>query len=149
MVSNIEAQQFLTIFLGKTNTYVKNSLPKEAPKAGQKIKTDIINVEGKVDRDLMTSHLEGEFGVGICPVNAEGKCRFGVLDIDYYGADIKKMLHFIKEYQLPLLPFRSKSGGLHVYLFLTKAVSAKSVREALSLIAYYFSLENIYGKGKV
>jgi hypothetical protein len=56
MVSNIEAQQFLTIFLGKTNTYVKNSLPKEAPKAGQKIKTDIINVEGKVDRDLMTSH---------------------------------------------------------------------------------------------
>lgn len=149
MVTNVEAQQFLTIFLGKTNTYVKNSLPKEAPKAGQKIKTDIINVEGKVDRDLMTSHLEGEFGVGICPVNAEGKCRFGVLDIDYYGADIKKMLHFIKEYQLPLLPFRSKSGGLHVYLFLTKAVSAKNMRETLSLIAYYFSLENIYGKGKV
>lgn len=149
MVTNVQAEQFLAIFMGKSNTYVKNDLPKQAPKAGQKIKTNIINVEGKVTKELLTSHLEGEFGVGICPVTAEGKCRFGVLDIDFYGQSIYKILHFIKEYQLPLLPFRSKSGGLHLYLFLSKAVSAKRMREALDLIIYYFSLENIYGKGKV
>ena len=149
MISNIDAQRFTQIFKGKNNTYVRNELPKEKPEAGQKIKTKITNNEGKVDKDLLIRHLEGDFGVGVCPVNAEGKCYFGVLDIDYYRYKIKRVLKFIKDYQLPLLPFRSKSGGLHVYLILTKAVSAKTMRETLNNIAYYFALDSIYGKGKV
>lgn len=149
MISNIEAQSFTQIFKGKANTYVKNKLPKEKPQEGQKIKTDITNNEGKVDKDLLLDHLEGKYGVGICPVNAEGKCFFGVLDIDYYKPKIKRVLHFIREYQLPLLPFRSKSGGLHVYLMLSKAISAKTMRETLASISYYFSLDTIYGKNKV
>ena len=149
MISNIDAQRFTQLFKGKNNTYVRNELPKEKPEAGQKIKTKITNNEGKVDKDLLIRHLEGDFGVGICPVNAEGKCYFGVLDIDYYKSKIKRVLKFIKDYQLPLLPFRSKSGGLHVYLILSKAVSAKTMREALNNIAYYFALDSIYGKGKV
>ena len=72
-----------------------------------------------------------------------------MLDIDYYKPKIKRVLSFIKEYQLPLLPFRSKSGGLHVYLMLAKSVSAKTMRETLNHISYYFSLDAVYGKGKV
>ena len=149
MISNIDAQRFAQIFKGKSNTYVCNELPKTKPQAGEKIKTKITNNEGKVDKDLLAHHLDGDFGVGVCPVNAEGKCYFGVLDIDYYKSKIKRVLSFIKEYQLPLLPFRSKSGGLHVYLVLAKSVSAKTMRETLNHISYYFSLEAIYGKGKV
>ena len=149
MVNNIDAQRFTQLFKGKSNTYVRNELPKEKPELGQKIKTKITNNEGKVDKELLSHHLDGDFGVGICPVNAEGKCYFGVLDIDYYKSKIKRVLHFIKEYQLPLLPFRSKSGGLHVYLMLTKSVSAKTMRDTLNAISYYFSLDTIYGKGKV
>lgn len=149
MVSNIDEQRFSQIFKGKNNTYVKNNLPKEKPEKGVKTKTKITQVEGKVDRELLSHHLSGDFGVGVCPVNAEGKCYFGVLDIDYYKSKIKRVLSFIKEYQLPLLPFRSKSGGLHVYLMLAKSVSAKTMRETLNHISYYFSLDAIYGKGKV
>lgn len=149
MISTIDAQRFLTLFKGKNNTYVKNELPKTAPSAGEKIKTKITQNEGKVDKELITRHLEGDFGVGICPVNTEGKCYFAVLDIDCYDKRIYKMLSFIKEFQLPLLPFRSKSGGLHVYLMLSRAVPARKVRECLKEIAYFFSLEDIYGKGKV
>ena len=149
MISNVDTQRFAQLFRGKTNTYVRNELPKERPEAGQKVKTKITNNEGKVDKDLLSNHLEGKFGVGICPVNSEGKCFFGVLDIDFYRPKIKKVLRFIKEYQLPLLPFRSKSGGLHVYLMLTKAVSAKTVQETLKQINYYFSLDTIYGSNKV
>lgn len=149
MINNVEVQRFFQLFKGKNNTYVKNELPKEKPQAGEKIKTKITNNEGKVDKDLLSHHLEGDFGVGICPVNAEGKCYFGVLDIDYYKSKIRKVLQFIREYQLPLLPFRSKSGGLHVYLILSKSVSAKTMRETLNLISYYFCLDIIYGKGKV
>lgn len=149
MINNIDAQRFTQLFKGKSNTYVRNELPKEKSELGQKIKTKITNNEGKVDKELLSHHLDGDFGVGICPVNAEGKCYFGVLDIDYYKSKIKRVLHFIKEYQLPLLPFRSKSGGLHVYLMLTKSVSAKTMRDTLNAISYYFSLDTIYGKGKV
>lgn len=149
MISNIDAQRFAQLFKGKSNTYVRNELPKTKPESEQKIKTKITNNEGKVDKDLLIHHLEGDFGVGVCPVNAEGKCYFGVLDIDYYKPKIKRVLKFIKEYQLPLLPFRSKSGGLHVYLILAKSVSAKTMRETLNEISYYFSLDMLYGKGKV
>lgn len=124
----------MLLFKGKSNTYVKNELPKERPEAGTKIKTKITNNEGTVNAELISHHLDGDFGIGVCPVNAEGKCYFGVLDIDYYKARIFKMLEFIKEYQLPLLPFRSKSGGLHVYLILSKSVSAKKMREVLDKI---------------
>ncbi len=149
MISNTDSQRFALLFKGKTNTYVRNELPKEKPEPGQKIKTKITNNEGTVDKDLLMKHLNGDFGVGVCPVNAEGKCWFGVLDIDYYQSKIRRVLHFIKEYQLPLLPFRSKSGGLHVYLFLSKGVSAKTMRETLNQIVYYFSLDMLYGKAKV
>lgn len=149
MIDSISAQQFLQLFKGKNNTYVRNELPKERPEKGQKIKTKITNNEGQVNKELLTHHLDGDFGVGICPVNTEGKCFFGVLDIDYYKPKIQRVLYFIREYQLPLLPFRSKSGGLHVYLMLTKSVAAKTMREILGKINYYFSLEMIYGKGKV
>lgn len=149
MVSGIDAERFASLFKGKSNTYVRNELPLEKPALGEKLKTKITNNEGKVDKELLSCHLDGDFGVGICPVNAEGKCYFGVLDIDYYKARIKKVLSFIREYQLPLIPFRSKSGGLHVYLFVRKAVSAKSMREMLSLISDTFALDMLYGKGKV
>lgn len=149
MISNIEAQKFFLLFRGKNNTYVRNELPKVKPNEGEKIKTKITNNTGTVDKELLSHHLSGDFGVGICPVNAEGKCYFGVIDIDMYKPKIKRVLHFIKEYQLPLLPFRSKSGGLHVYLILTKPVSAKTMRETLNNISYYFSLDMLYGKGKV
>lgn len=149
MISIIDAERFSVLFKGKSNTYVKNELPKEKPNAGEKIKTKITNNEGKVDKELLLHHLEGDFGVGVCPVNSEGKCYFGVLDIDYYKSKIKKVLSFIKEYQLPLLPFRSKSGGLHLYLFVKKSVSAKSMRDTLNSISYSFALDKIYGENKV
>ena len=149
MINNVDVQRFTLLFRGKNNSYVKNDLPKTKPEAGKKIKTNIITVSGEVNKQLLMHHLNGDYGIGICPVNAEGKCFYGVIDIDSYGAKIKRVLHFIKEYQLPLLPFRSKSGGLHVYLMLSKAVSAKSMREILNQIVYYFSLDTLYGKSKV
>lgn len=149
MITNVQAQRFLLLFMGKENTYVKNMLPKTKPEKGVKVKTSITNVRGKVDADLMLSHLNGEFGVGICPVMTDGKCHLGAIDIDYYKGKIRKMLDIIRDYQLPLVPFRSKSGGLHCYLFLSRGVSAKTIRDTLSLIIKVFSLDKMYGEEKV
>lgn len=149
MITTSQAKRFALLFKGKTNTYVKNLLPKEKPAKGEKIKTTITNEKGKVDDNLLMSHLTGEFGVGICPVTTDGKCLFGVLDIDYYKGKIRKILDIIRDYQLPLVPFRSKSGGLHCYLFLSRGVSAKTIRDTLNLIIRAFSLDKMYGEEKV
>ena len=149
MITTSQAKRFALLFKGKTNTYVKNLLPKEKPAKGEKIKTTITNEKGKVDDNLLMSHLSGEFGVGICPVTTDGKCLFGVLDIDYYKGKIRKMLDIIRDYQLPLVPFRSKSSGLHCYLFLSRGVSAKTIRDTLNLIIRVFSLDKMYGEEKV
>lgn len=149
MTGLIEAQRFNLLFKGKNDSYVWNNFPKEKPEEGVKIKTDVRQVSGEVNSELLVKHLEGDFAVGVCPVQADGKCFFGVIDIDYYKDKILKVLDFIKEYQLPLLPFRSKSGGLHLYLFVRKSVSAKSMRETLSKIVYYFCLDSLYGDNKV
>lgn len=149
MITNVQAQRFHLLFMGKGNTYVKNMLPKTRPEKGVKVKTSITNVRGKVDADLMLSHLNGEFGVGICPVMTDGKCHLGAIDIDYYKGKIRKMLDIIRDYQLPLVPFRSKSGGLHCYLFLSRGVSAETMRDTLNLIIKVFSLDKMYGEEKV
>ena len=149
MVSLTDAESFFLLFKGKSNTYVRNELPKEKPEPGVKAKTVITNNRGEVNAELIAHHLDGDFGVGICPVCADNKCFFGVLDIDYYKNRIRKMLDIIREYQLPLLPFRSKSGGLHCYLMLSKSIPAKKMRELLERIAYVFCLNELYGKGKV
>ena len=149
MVTTVQAKQFLLLFKGKSNTYVRNELPKERPEKGTKLKTRIMQVKGQVDDDLISEHLNGEFGVGVCPVTTDGKCYLGVLDIDCYKSKIRKMLEIIREYNLPLLPFRSKSGGLHCYLFMSKSVSAKTMRELLQKIVSAFALDKMYGAEKV
>lgn len=149
MVNTSKAKLFAMLFRGKGNTYVRNELPHEKPPRGEKTKTKITSERGSVDTDLILRHLEGEFGVGICPVCLDGKCYFGVIDIDYYGKKIRQVLRLLREYQLPLLPFRSKSGGLHLYLMLSKSVSAKEMVTLLGSISQVFCFEQLYGAGKV
>lgn len=149
MVNSIDAQQFLKLFSGKTNTYVVNELPREKPAEGTKIKTKIRSVEGTVDWTLLSHHLDGEYGVGICPVGSDGRCHFAVIDIDFYGARLSRVLAIIRDYQLPLIPFRSKSGGLHLYLMLRAPDSARAVRNKLAELVDKLALEELYGKGKI
>lgn len=149
MVTTVQAKQFLLLFKGKSNTYVKNLLPRERPEKGTKTKTRITQERGAVDDNLILDHLNGEYGVGVCPVTTDGKCFIGVLDIDFYKGRIRRMLEIIREYNLPLLPFRSKSGGLHCYLFMARSVTAKTMRELLQRIVTTFALDKMYGEEKV
>ena len=72
-------------------------------------------------QDIYEQHLNGEISIGIQPCNEAGLARFGVIDVDfkdYQDYDRKKFLDTIQKYKLPLIPILSKSGGMHLYLFL-------------------------------
>ena len=85
---------------------------------GQKIKGKSFVKRDPVTDDLWLKHLQGtEPSLGIIPITDENSCRWGCIDIDSYaGFDHKKLIDKIKNLNLPLIVFRSKSGGAHVFL---------------------------------
>ena len=99
---------------------------------------------GKPITDLdYQQHLDGTKSIGIQPCNDDGLARFGAIDIDpkiYKNLDIKYYLDIIQEKQLPLIPIKSKSGGLHLYVFTKKFVKAKTIKDFLEEVLFLFKL---------
>ena len=88
-------------------------------------------------------HLHGKKSIGIQPCDDNGLACFGAIDIDpkvYKDLDIKKYLDIIQEKELPLIPIKSKSGGLHLYLFTKEFVKAKVIRDFLEQVLFLFKL---------
>lgn len=82
-------------------------------------------------KELWSKHISGKQALGIAPILADSLCYWGAIDIDDYKADNNKIINKIKEFELPLVPILSKSGGLHIYIFFEKACTAKELRNLL------------------
>lgn len=105
--------------------------------------------------EMWKAHLEGiKFEVktknkviqadslGLCPIRSDSTCFWGAIDLDEYKPDVKELYKKIKSLNVPFIPFKSKSGGIHVYIFLTEPVKALLLREKLH------SIKNIFGDCK-
>ena len=95
--------------------------------------------------DIYKQHLTGEKSIGIQPCNESGLARFGVIDVDfkdYKNYDRKKFVEIIQNNNLPLIPVLSKSGGIHLYLFLNTFISAVIIRSFLSNLLPLFKLKH-------
>ena len=110
--------KFKHIFTGLERAHGVTYVDKKG-EDGQKIKGKSFVTREYVTDDMWLYHLQGrEPSLGIIPINDDNKCKWGCIDIDSYaGFDHKKLINKIKELNLPLLVFRSKSGGAHVFLF--------------------------------
>lgn len=78
---------------------------------------------GNVSEELYLAHLNGKTSIGIIPIAEDNTVNFVVIDVDDY-TNTKVFLLSIYEYDLPIVPFRSKSGGLHLYIFFSAPVKA-------------------------
>ena len=75
--------------------------------------------------------IHGSFGLGVCPIDDNSESVFAAIDIDVYPLDLKKLQADVKLLELPLLTVRTKSGGAHLYLFLTEPTSSELVRSKM------------------
>ena len=93
------------------------------------------------DKDYL-DHLSGEKSIGIQACDDEGMAKFGAIDVDpqYKNFNPKKFLDKIKQYNLPIVPCKSKSGGLHLCIFLKKAAKATIIRNFLNTLLFTFNL---------
>jgi hypothetical protein len=97
------------------------------------------------DKDY-SDHIKGKTSIGIQPCDDEGMVSFGAIDIDdkehsYSNFPYKKYLDIIKSNNLPLIPVKSKSGGLHLYLFLKEKVKAVFLRNFLDNLLFILKLK--------
>ena len=96
-----------------------------------------------ITEDDYRLHLHGRKSIGIQPCDDNGFARFGAIDIDpkiYKDLDIKFYLDTIQGKQLPLIPIRSKSNGLHLYVFTKEFVKAKEIKDFLEQVLFLFKL---------
>ena len=125
-------QKFIDIFKGLQRAHGCTYVEKKNID-GTKIKGQSFVKRDPVIEILWQNHLKGiEPSLGIIPINENNKCKWGCIDVDSYaGFDHKKLLKQIKNLNLPLITFRSKSGGAHIFLFTTAPVDAALIRKRL------------------
>lgn len=81
-------------------------------------------------------HLAGAVSIGIIPLMQDETCFFGAIDVDIKGETKLHETHEeleskIRKYKLPLMLFRSKSNGAHLYLFSKEPMSARLMQGRL------------------
>ena len=93
---------------------------------------------------IYIDHLNGAKSVGIQPTNENSEVKFGLIDIDpnnYVDYDKKFFIDKIQEFKLPLIPIESKSGGLHLFIFMKQFISATLLVSFLSNLLPLFKLK--------
>ena len=133
---SIYAPSFMELFKGMEEAYGEYAIsdkpvdPQTKKKQGQ-----AVTIRKSVTEVLWVRHLAGRKTLGIIPIDKMSMCQWGAVDIDNYDLDIMSFSKAFYKRNLPLIPFRSKSGGCHLILFLTEPVPAKELQAKLSEIA--------------
>lgn len=84
-----------------------------------------------VTREKWENHLSGKIGIGIVPLRDDGSVVFAAIDVDKYGMNLKEICEKLARLKVPLVPCRTKSGGVHLYLFGREPLPAGLVRRRL------------------
>lgn len=129
---------FCRFFAGNTRHYGVFSQQKSAE--GEKVKGNARTVHEEVQKTIYEKHLTGEKSIGIIPIKEDNSVSFCAIDIDSYPVNISSYTGFIARYGAPFVPVRSKSGGLHLFVFFTRPVAAKLAQEFLTQAAAVLGL---------
>lgn len=123
-------------FTGAYGTYDQGRTEKNAAKGGKiEIKSSARTVRAKVTRELWIAHVDGRAPLGIIPIREDETCLWGCVDVDRYDSGSAEILKNVEKYRFPLIGCRTKSGGLHLFLFVKEAVAASRMQAKLREMA--------------
>tara|TARA_R110000822_G_scaffold65575_3_gene160461 strand:+ start:15394 stop:16917 length:1524 start_codon:yes stop_codon:yes gene_type:complete len=125
------AEEFYNLFKGSDIAHgtfvVKNNRASDGKKQGSaKILREPTTIE------MWQEHLKGGVGLGIIPIRSDNKCRWGAIDIDDYAVSHKELVAKLKENKIPAVVGRTKSGGAHVWIFVSEAVEAEDMQRKMT-----------------
>jgi hypothetical protein len=134
------AEEFAILFSGNQQAHGVFEPDKEKPKDGEKAKGKSYTLQEQVTEGLFLSHLRGTRGLGISPINKDGKVNFAVIDVDKYPINPLTYIVTLNCAKVAGVCFKSKSGGLHIYVFFSKPAEAAKARSLMASIAGLFGL---------
>ena len=144
--------KFREIFEGNKSAYGQLVLSGTSSEKGKAEGKAFVKKQEVTD-ELFTNHLEGAVNpstnqpypaLGIIPINEQNECKWGCIDVDEYNFKHKEAVENIKEKGFPLIVFRSKSGGAHLFLFTKEFIPASRMiasLEAMSDVLGYSGCE--------
>ena len=127
--------KFKEIFEGNNSAHGIMKLTGETTEKGKAVAKAFIKRESITDA-LWQDHIEGKDpALGIIPINEDNMCRWGCIDVDVYNLDHMGLMRDIKGRGYPLVTFRSKSGGAHLFLFAKEFIPAALMQSKLKIMA--------------
>lgn len=132
-MANLEtAEKFLALFDGYEKRHIELSPLGVTRDDKRKVNAKVTTVDGPVSLEAALAHLNHEGpSVGIAPVRADSSCSWGVLDVDWYDMPEDDVLELVKRMKTRCAAFRTKSLGLHIYVFTDQPVRAKLMHDYL------------------
>jgi hypothetical protein len=128
-------EKMMTLFSGLERAYGTYDLSRGKVDETGKLVGKPTTKYQTVTRQLWEDHLAGRLGLGIVPIRDDSTCFFGAIDVDIYDLDLKPIFKSVQDNELPLIPCRTKSGGLHLYSFVSEAIPAATMRKKLARFA--------------
>lgn len=127
------AERMMVMFAGSDVGHGTHGEPRKAADSSKwEIKSTAKTLREPVTLAMWELHLKGERPLGIITIRSDAMCKHGSIDYDVYDADLLALIAKVESLKLPLVPCRSKSGGLHLFLFLQDWAPAADVRAVLS-----------------
>lgn len=121
-------------FRGAHGTYADEDR-NEAKGGKLEIKRTAKTLREPVTEELWRQHLQGARPLGVITIREDDCCVWGCVDVDSYTVNHAELVGRITKLGFPLVVCKSKSGGAHIFIFLTEAASAASVAALLREMA--------------
>lgn len=134
-------QMFSTLFRGHANVYGRHVPENDASGPDtEKKKGKSFTIREPLTPDLYAAHIEGRTSIGAVPIDADSNVSFAAIDIDVYPSNPLRYIRVFDKYNLPFTCFRSKSGGVHAFIFFERPTPAKGVLELLRIVCQVLGL---------
>jgi hypothetical protein len=122
----------MALFAGFEGAHGTHGAPTKKPDTIKwEIKTSATTLREPVTVEIWELHLAGKRPLGIITIRADGMVLWASIDYDVYDDNLLEIVERVEQLKLPLLPVRSKSGGLHLFMFFEEWVPAAHVLPVL------------------
>lgn len=129
--------RMMLLFEGFAEAYgtYDGTISNEAKGGKLEIKATATTRRETVTHTVWDQHLKGNHPLGIIPIRSNNTCLWGCIDIDQYNLSPDDILKSITKNNFPLVVCRSKSGGMHIFLFFSEPVAAAVIQMRLKEMA--------------
>lgn len=127
-----QAERMAKLFAGNEKAHGTHGEPDPRTDAGKyAIKKTAKTLKEPATAALWEAHIAGKRPLGVIPIREDNTCSWGSIDFDVYDVNLLDIVDRVEKATLPLVPCLSKSGGLHLFLFLGEPAPAGDVQTAL------------------